>query len=151
MRFIDVDKKLSRKDLVGSGNHGSIYRVSPSYVIKIYHPWVEEPGSLGHEFGIMKPLFNEGRNVPFPVGLVRVPFVGKSGERIREGFMMQYIVGVHGNETSGTLRKKVDFYYSEEIRRCMNLGFVPVDVDIRNSIYNPLEDKLYLVDFRLWV
>ena len=101
MEFLKVGKRLTGKDLVGSGNHGSIYRVSPHYVIKIYHPWVGAGDEFEHEFKIANALYNEGRNVAFPVGLVEVPYLsGEKGSKevLKKGFMMQYIDGVKGEE-----------------------------------------------------
>lgn len=128
MDFISIDKILTHKEIIGSGKHGKVYSVSPFYDIKIYHPWVENESDFRHEFDLINLLYNNGRNVPFPVGLVNTPVLTKSAVNLRRGFMMQHIKGIPGNEVPRNLRPKVEFYYQEEISRCMADGFFPVTI-----------------------
>lgn len=149
MEFLRAEKSLMRKNIIGSGNHGVIYSLNPIYVAKVYHNWVDISNSLEYEYSIMDRLYNEGRNVPFPVGILE--FSLENSKLPGLGFVMQFIGGISGEKTKGLLRERVEFLYGEEVERCRSLGFHPVDVEVKNSLYVPSEDKIYLIDFRLWI
>ena len=134
---------------INYGVHGEIYALSRKYVAKIYR----DPSRLKREHGVSRILQREGISVPRPEGLYTVrldPF------RLRQGFVMEYIHGIIGEDIVckkkyEEIRSKVERLVREEVRKCEDLGFVCNDATrIDNSIYKPKEDKIVLVDFCNW-
>jgi len=149
--IFDKDFKPKADQVVGSGIHGIVYKFDSKFVVKVNHPWIDCEERLEYEFRVQNDLYNQGRNVPFPVGIFYMNSLEPRNGVRRFGFMMQYLQGISGEKTEGSLKQKVKFLYQEELDRCRKLGYTPIDFKLQNSFYVPKEDKVYLLDFRLWI
>lgn len=116
---------------------------------------------LANEHQLLREAYAAGISVPKPEGIFLIP-------KIKEGILnhllkrklptpailMQHIEGIPLNKLR--LRGKSKLFYEaldlqdEERKKARSFGFDPDDVAERNTIYSPLENKVYLVDLEYW-
>src|SRR3989338_4649611 len=108
---------------------------------------------LENEYLMLKAVYDAGVSVPKPEGIFFVPVLrrGKLNylrkrKFLAPGILMQYIEGIPLNRLRGKRLSEVADLHHKEVRKCKIAGFDPRDTLDRNAIYNPLENKVYLVD-----
>jgi len=107
------------------------------------------------EYRISRDLHQEGISVPRPVGIHKVKirwFDTAFGLSYPEmmGYVMERIFGINGWKTEGDLRKRVRELHKLELAKSKEKGFKPGDADINNTVYDPKQDRIYLVDCSHW-
>lgn len=129
--------------------HDRIYDVDENIIGKRYN----SEAQAKHEFELGKYLKSKDLNVP---KMHRMAYLGfNSGKDNHYYFwfvLMEKIKGQRISDIFDEERNKVYRQYREQIGKVLDLGIMPKDADWgSNSIYNSLENKLYLIDFEEWV
>jgi len=144
-------------NIVGRGQHGIIYGLGDSQVVKIYHNHVPLE-VLYREYLVSLAL--DGRYFPVakPFGTKTFETVNVQGEvtGVANGLVMARLPGVDikreillkmGNRVLHDELEQRVFYWA---KRALEKGFTPIDEGTQNARYDPVEDKVYLFDFASW-
>lgn len=107
---------------------------------------------LRQEHDVTNEVCQAGLSVPKPEGLFRIPMLpfGESSP----AFVMQYVQGntMMDLSTWKKLSAEIRDKLHAEVEKAQKLGFSTVDaLHLGNAIYNPEENKVYLIDLELWV
>ncbi len=134
---------------IDGGAEAEVYRISERHVAKVPLDHRSSPDrDLTHEFEIAEDLFENGISVPKPEGIFPIHLMNS----VRNGFVMEFIDGKSGARLRGNEISYVRDLLYKEIRKVRDLGFDPEDwYSPKNYIWEPQEDKIYLIDFLRWV
>lgn len=109
---------------------------------------------LVREYEIAKKLYKAGISVPKPYGVYFLKGMALPGcgfiVQSRIGFVMDIITGIRGDRVEDNLKSRVDELILQELRKVESARFNHVDVKPSNSLYDPRNDKIYLIDFDGW-
>jgi len=144
--------------IINYGGYGTVYRVSKRRAMKVIHEHMDDAHArsmLEKECAVAATLHRNGVSVPEPFGVKHKRFMLESGDiRIAPGFIMRYVDGIAAEDIVAWCGKDiaraqhVDAMWSRELERASEL-FRPYDW-IGNYVYEPKEDKVYLIDFWNW-
>ena len=143
--------------VLGEGKHGIVYHVDDGYALKVLKPHVN-PSVLIREFWVTSALHGKGYPVAKPYGPREVKLLGSEGtkERKATGLLFSILPGVNikrdillrdGNrELHDALENRV----FDLALRAQGEGFNPVDEGTQNAHYDPVSDRVFLLDFAGW-
>ncbi|MEA3379094.1 MAG: hypothetical protein U9Q69_05680 [Nanoarchaeota archaeon] len=126
--------------------HHRIYEVNSQIVAKAFYT----QKTAEHELFFTKILHEKGVNVPEPYGLIYCDSAFEYWS-LNWYFLMQKIEGKPIPHLQKKEQKKALQQFRHAIKKVLNLQIFPMDYDwAENSLYSPLEEKLYLIDFAEW-
>lgn len=120
--------------------------------------YFEAMEKLKHEHEIHAELYRGGVQVPKPEGIFNLHLEGRLdrlfGRRnfVLPSIVMQRIYGIPSNSPEVMpFFQNVHDQFCEELEKVRRLGFVPGIDHGSNILFDPKEQKLYLIDFESWV
>jgi hypothetical protein len=150
------------------GDKRIVFDIAPGLVAKVGDPalfsWIHVSGMESiyqgkkEEFEIQKDLFENGIQVPRPVGIFFFRFKSRFNlrdrfgrKRFTLGFVMQKCEGYPMIMLQGSERDEAERQFSEQIKKAKTLGYEPGDyLWHMNNIWVRSEKKLYIIDVAKW-
>ncbi|MBI4151829.1 hypothetical protein HY496_02565 [Candidatus Woesearchaeota archaeon] len=155
---------------IGAGEYGAVYRLTEDLAGKVIHPFRHEGGfgytritveeayhQLHHEEEMLTAMCQEKIAVPEPEGiyLLNTTFGGNPTRSTlfsfrRPALMMEYIAGTKISDLVDDEFRHASELYVEEKGRAMNKGFICLDTNLDNGIYQRERNRVVIVDMGLW-
>src|SRR3989344_2416731 len=136
---------------IGKGANGAVYAISDSLVAKVDHD--DREFHLERELEKSLDMFNQGISTPKPEGvfIVRIMWPGLNTVcfRARPALVMQRIRGYRGEKVPPIHIHTAQSLLNQELELCIRRGFYWYHHD-KNWVYNPSENRVYLVDADDW-
>ncbi len=142
---------------LGYGKEANVFAISPAHAVKVTHVLYDRDETVERFQPVLERhrlFYSKNISVPKSEGIEDVKIRHKvtrfgfdHGSRV--GLVMQRLYGVVGLNVDSSLKERVEDLYEVEADKAWELGYFSEE-GLFNSIYVPLEDKLFLVDLREW-
>ena len=154
-RFPQQEYQWTRK--LGHGNNSRVYALSGSHAAKVFDqketPLFIESRTIT-EFECSNEWHEAGISVPRPEGVYTVK-IWNSENLLglffpRLAYVMERIHGIGVTSLDGHEFHRVKSLFDREIEKAEKAGLRKNNPSIRDALYEPLTDNVYIIDFHTW-
>jgi hypothetical protein len=146
-----------KRNVLGEGKHGVVYRLEDRYAVKVHHPHVA-PEVLARDYLVGLALQGRGYPVAKPFGTRPVKVLGSESveERYATGLLTQILPGVNIKKEvllackDRRLHDELEQRVFELLIKAKDRGFGVRDEGTHNAMYDPLTGGVHLFDFASW-